>query len=87
MISAVGTAKYNPSKYLAYVLSALIGKSGFILRNSRHFISETKGLILDADSIIVSFDVKALYTSLPVRRTIEIVKRRLSEDDTLHERT
>ena len=31
--------------------------------------------------------MKALYTSLPVGRTIEIVKRRLSEDDTLHERT
>ena len=72
---------------MANILSPLVGKSGFTLRNSRNFIAEAKGLILDEDSIMVSFDVKALYTSLPVGRTIEIVKRRLSEDDTLHERT
>ena len=85
VISAVGT--FNPSKYSANVLSPLVGESGFTLRNSRHFIEETKGLILNEDSTMVSFDVKALYMSLPVGRTIEIVKRRLSEDDTLHERT
>ena len=30
---------------------------------------------------MVSFDVRALYTSLPLTRTIDVVRKRLEEDD------
>ena len=36
---------------------------------------------VDATDELVSFDVKALYTSLPLTCTIDVVHKRLQEDD------
>ena len=50
------------------------------MQNSVQFIERTMGVVIDSESLMVSFDVKALYTSLPVDRTIEIVKRKLADE-------
>ena len=39
------------------------------------------------DEEMVSFDVKALYMSLPVKRTLAVVKSKLESDGSLSERT
>ena len=39
------------------------------------------------DEMMVSFDVKSLYTSLPVKRTIVVVREKLEKDDDLQNRT
>ena len=50
-------------------------------------MERTKGVVMDSDSLMVSFDMKVLYTSLPVDRTIEIGKRRLADERSWQERT
>ena len=87
VISAVGTATYNTSKYLAWIVSPLVGRNGFVVQNSVQFIERTKGVVMDLDSLMVSFDVKALYTSLPIDITTEIVKRKLADKRPWQERT
>ena len=57
------------------------------MQNSVQFIERTMGVVIDSESLMVSFDVKALYTSLPVDRTIEIVKRKLADKRPWQERT
>ena len=39
------------------------------------------GIKVDDTEEIVSFDVKVLYTSLPLTRTIDVVRKRLEEHD------
>ena len=87
VISAVGSALYAVSKYLASVLKPLVGKTQFTVANSKDFVSYIAGESISSDEVMVSFDVKALYTSLPVKRTLEAVSVRLKEDKTLAART
>ena len=74
VISAVGTATYNLSKYLAKVLNPLVGQNGYVLRNTLHFLENVKERTVEPDMVMVNFDVKALYTSLPIDKTLKIVR-------------
>ena len=38
-------------------------------------------------TVLMSFDVKALFTSVPIEPTIKIIKKLLEEDQTLRQRT
>ena len=87
VISAVGTALYAASKYLASVLKPLVGRNGYAVANSKTFVREIAEIEVAADEEMVSFDVKSLYTSLPINRTIEVVRLKLEQDDTLGERS
>ena len=51
-------------------------------RNSGDFIEQVSGLPIDDNEIMVSFDVSALYTSLPIDRVLEVVRNKLESDDT-----
>ena len=46
-----------------------------------------KEVKITSGSRLVSFDVKALYPSIPVKKALEIVKDELENDETLSERT
>ena len=43
--------------------------------------------MLEPEEVITSFDVKALFTSVPVQPATHIVKQRLQQDNTLTQRT
>ena len=57
------------------------------LKNTQHFIQQLQGKKLESGQVITSFDVKALFTSVPVQPAIQIVKQRLQQDNTLPQRT
>ena len=57
------------------------------LKNTQHFIQQLQGKKLEPGETITSFDVKALFTSVPVQPSIQIVKQRLQQDNTLPQRT
>ena len=42
---------------------------------------------LNEDEMLVSYDVKSLFTSIPIQESIRLCEQRLSEDETLSERT
>ena len=67
---------YALSKYLAGVLKNLCGKTEFTVCNSADFVKCISDLKVDDTEETVSFDVKALYTSLPLTRTIDVVRKR-----------
>ena len=43
--------------------------------------------MLESGEVITSFDVNALFTSVPVQPAIQIAKERLQQDNTLPQRT
>ena len=57
------------------------------IQNSKVFIEVVEGEYLSEDEMMVSYDVEALYTSLPIERVLDVVKDRLLEDPTFGERT
>ena len=54
IVSFVNSPTYNVSRYLARVLSPVVGNT---VKNSQHFAEFIRGQTLDADQMLVSFDV------------------------------
>ena len=86
-VSSIGAASYETSKELAKILKPLFGKSIDHVHNTQDFIQQIKDIKLQEDQCMVSFDVKALFTSVPIKPAINPIKKLLEEDPELHKRT
>ena len=76
------------SKMLARILKPLVGSSPHHhIKNTGDFIQQIKQVKLQADEIITSYDVSALFTSVPIEAATKIIKRKLEQDQQLHLRT
>ena len=73
--------------YLARVLSPVVGNTDNTVKNSQHFAEFIRGQTLDADQMLVSFDVFSLFTKIPVDLAIKVATNRLRYDDSLWQRT
>ena len=87
IVSSRGSITYGVAKELAYIIKPLVGQSPHHLKNTEHFIQQLQGKKLEPGEVITSFDVKALFTSVPVKPAKQIVKQRLQQDNTLPQRT
>ena len=87
IVSSRGSITYGIAKELSYIIKPLVGQSPHHLKNTQHFIQQLHGKKLEAGEIITSYDVKALFTPVPVQSAIQIVKQRLQQDTTLPQRT
>ena len=83
IVSSRGSITYGVAKELAHIIKPLVGQSPHHLKNTQHFIQQLQGKKLDLGEVITSFDVKALFTSVPVKPAIQIVKQRLQQDNTI----
>ena len=64
--SSIGTITYECAKYLADVLSPLMGKTEHHVKNYKEFVEYVKLLKVGPDEELRSYDVSALFTSVPV---------------------
>ena len=87
IVSSRGSITYGIAKELSHIIKPLVGQCPHHLKNTQHFIQQLQGKRLEPGEVITSFDVKALFTSVPVQPSIQIVKQRLQQDNTLPQRT
>ncbi|XP_072014754.1 uncharacterized protein [Amphiura filiformis] len=87
IISSIGSVTYNLAKNAAKTIGPLVGKSPHHLINTQDFVKKIRDTSVDDNEIITSYDVSALFTSIPPDDAIKVVKDFLSEDTTLSERT
>ena len=87
IISSIGAVTYSTSKELSRILKPLVGKSPYHIQNSQEFIQQIQGIQLQPNQCMVSFEVKALFTSVPIQPAITIIKKLLEEDQSLQQRT
>ena len=87
IVSSRGSITYGVAKELAHIIKPLVGQSPHHLKNTQHFIQQLQGKRVELGEVITTFDVKALFTSVPVLPAIQIVKQRLQQDTTLPQRT
>ena len=66
-IGDLGTATYILSKYLTNVLKPLTDESRHKLQSTENFIDAIKTIQIPDDHKLVSFDVKSLFTSIPLQ--------------------
>ena len=87
IVSSRGSVSHNTSKELARILKPLAGRSTFSVQNTMDFVEQVKNIKLQPHECIVSYDVKALFTSVPIKPAINIIKQLLEDDKELQQRT
>ena len=87
IVSSIGAVTYSTSKEISRILKPLVGKSRYHIQNSQDFIQQIQCIQLQPNQCMVSFDVKALFTSVPIQPAITIIKKLLEEDQSLQQRT
>ena len=58
-----------------------------ISKNTRDFVGQIQGIQLQQGECVSSYDVSALYTSVPIDPAINIIRRQLELDQDVHLRT
>ena len=69
------------------ILRPLVGCSGRTLRNTIDLVDKLDNIVLLDDEMLVSYDSKSLFTSIPVEESIQVCEKRLVVDKTLSLRT
>ena len=83
IVLCVNTFTYDLSAYLANILSPLTGRSEYTVTNSAHFVSTVSNeTILDND-IMAFFDVKSLFTNVPIDTTVQAALQKLENNPSL----
>ena len=80
-------ATYETAKELAKILKPLVGRSPHHVLNNKDFLDSIKNIKIKPDECIISCDVSALFTSIPIEPAINIIEKHLKEDTDLHSRT
>ncbi|XP_026744741.1 uncharacterized protein LOC113506080, partial [Trichoplusia ni] len=81
IVSQIDTPTYRLAQHVAKTLSPLRGNTTAFVKDSYHFVNEIKHLHLHDNEVMVSFDVQSLFTCLPVKDCIEIVSKKLAENN------
>ena len=87
IVSSIGSVAYGVAKVLANIIKPLMGCTEHHVQNFQMFVEEIKDMKLEKGECITSYDVVALFTSIPISSAIEVMKKKLEEDTELQNRT
>ena len=57
------------------------------VQNNKDFLESIKNIKIQPDECIMSYDVSALFTSIPIEPAIKIIQKHLEDDKDLNNRT
>ena len=74
IVSSCGSVTYGVAKELAKILKLLVGKSPHHINSTQDFVEQAKHFKLEAGECLSSYDVSALFTSVPTDPALNIIK-------------
>ena len=87
IVSTVKAITYQCAKHLADLITPVVSHSRSHMRNSQHFADKMRESHVDDTEQLRSYDVKSLFTNVPVDKAIELLEKKLRQDPTLTDRT
>ena len=87
IVSSCGSVTYGVAKDLAKILKPLVGKSPHHINSTQDFVEQARQFKLEPGECLSSYDVSALFTSVPIDPALNIIKDLLDKDTTLKETT
>ena len=86
-MDSTGSVTKEIDKYISKILLKYVGKTPHYIKNSAHFVEKIKDLRVEEDEVLVSYDVTALYPSVPQDEALDIIYQTLSQDENLKDKT
>lgn len=80
VVSTVGTVSHGLAELLVDIIQPTLDKNHSRLKNSTTFANEAKEWEINSDEIQVSYDVVALYPSVPIKKAIDAIMNILQDD-------
>ena len=72
---------------MAFILRSSVGNTKHDAQNCFDFVKKIKGITLQHEETIISYDVVDLFTSIPPTSALDVVQQALLKDTTLSNRT
>ena len=79
IVSACGTATYQLGKFLTKILQKYTGITHSFVTDSKGFSQYLRSVHIEQDEELVSFDVSALFTCIPVPTALEMINHLFTE--------
>ena len=77
VVSFIGSPYENISKALVPILRSLQGRTNHYVKNSRQLKEQVKEWMVQRDVILTSYDVEALYPSIPIDKALDLIENLL----------
>jgi hypothetical protein len=74
IVASIGSPSYSLSKYIASLISPLAGNTVSFIKDSAHFVSIIGDLKLEEEEVMISFDVKSLFTNVPIAEAVKVIR-------------
>ena len=82
IVSNRGSVTYGVAKVIAKVLKPLVGKLPHHIQSTSDFVSEVREVTLLPVECFSSYDVTALFTSVPIDPALKMIRDLLEKDET-----
>ena len=82
IVSSYWSVTYGVAKELAKILKPLVGKSPHHNTSTQDFVEQAKQIKLEPGECLSSYDVSAVFTSVPIDPSLNIIKDLLDKDTT-----
>ena len=79
IVSACGMATYQLAKFLTKILQRYMGIIPSFVKDSKNFSDHLKSVNISGEKELVSFDISALFTSIPVPTALDTINRLFCE--------
>ena len=86
IVSTIGSATYGIARFINEVLSQYVRNSETYIENTKYFLEEIKDIEIGEDEVMVSFDVKSLFTNVPTEDAVKTIEDFVTDDAKLEER-
>ena len=87
IVSSCGSVTYGVAKELVKILKPLVGKSPHHINSTQDFVEQVKHITQVPGECLSSYDVSALFTSVPIDPALKIIKDLSVKDPILKDRT
>ena len=87
IVSSCGSVTYGVAKEVTKILKPFGGKALHHINSIHDFVEQVKLFTLAPGECLSSYDVSALFTSVPVDPVLGVIKDLLEKDPTLKDRT
>ena len=87
IVASIGSPTYSIEKELARIISPPRGKTDSYIKNSHNFVHKLTETTIQDYELMVRFDVKSLFTEVPINEALEVIEEQLKKDETLEDGT